>query len=83
MMAARIAASGGAPPLEPSDYSSTFSCRQMAKDLDLFLETTHADAAPAPLAALLRETYSALITAGEGDADLISIVPFAARLAGV
>jgi 3-hydroxyisobutyrate dehydrogenase-like beta-hydroxyacid dehydrogenase len=55
----------------------------MAKDLDLFLETAHADAVPAPLAAQLRETYSALIAAGEGDADFISTVPFAARLAGV
>ncbi len=36
-----------------------------------------------PLAAQLRETYSALIGVGEGDADFISTVPFAARLAGV
>ena len=71
------------PPLKAGDYSSTFSCRQMAKDLDLFLETAHLDAVPAPLAAQLRETYSALIAAGEGDADFISTVPFAARLAGV
>src|SRR5271163_438438 len=69
--------------LGSGDYSSTFSCRQMAKDLDLFLDTAHADAVPAPLAAQLRETYSALIAAGEGDADFISTVPFAARLAGV
>ena len=27
------------PPLKAGDYSSTFSCRQMAKDLDLLLDT--------------------------------------------
>jgi 3-hydroxyisobutyrate dehydrogenase-like beta-hydroxyacid dehydrogenase len=71
------------PPLKAGDYSSTFSCRQMAKDLDLLLDTARASAVPAPLAAQLRETYSALIAAGEGEADFISTVRFAARLAGL
>ena len=71
------------PPLKAGDYSSTFSCRQMAKDLDLLLDTARASAVPAPLAAQLRETYSALIAAGQGEADFISTVPFAARLAGL
>jgi 3-hydroxyisobutyrate dehydrogenase-like beta-hydroxyacid dehydrogenase len=55
----------------------------MAKDLDLLLDTARASAVPAPLAAQLRETYSALIAAGEGETDFISTVPFAARLAGL
>ena len=70
------------PPLKAGDYSSTFSCRQMAKDLDLFLDTAHAGSVPAPLAAQLRETYSALIATGDGETDFIATVPFAARLAG-
>jgi hypothetical protein len=37
----------------------------------------------ARIAAYLRETYSALIAVGEGEADFISTVPFAARLAGL
>lgn len=71
------------PPLKAGDYSSTFSCRQMAKDLDLFLDTARSSAVPAPLAAQVRETYSALIAAGDGEADFIATVPFAARLAGI
>jgi 3-hydroxyisobutyrate dehydrogenase-like beta-hydroxyacid dehydrogenase len=71
------------PPLKAGDYSSTFSCRQMAKDLDLLLDTARASAVPAPLAAQLRETYSALIAAGEGETDFIATVRFAARLAGL
>ena len=71
------------PPLKAGDYSSTFSCRQMAKDLDLLLDTARADSVPAPLAAQLRETYSALIASGEGETDFIATVPFAARLAGL
>ena len=71
------------PPLKAGDYSSTFSCRQMAKDLDLLLDTARADSVPAPLAAQLRETYSALIATGDGETDFIATVPFAARLAGL
>jgi 3-hydroxyisobutyrate dehydrogenase-like beta-hydroxyacid dehydrogenase len=38
---------------------------------------------PAPLAAQLRETYTALIAAGEGEADFIATVRQARRLAGL
>ncbi|MBV8474394.1 MAG: NAD(P)-dependent oxidoreductase [Hyphomicrobiales bacterium] len=72
-----------APPLKAGDYSSTFSCKQMAKDLDLLLDTARAASVPAPLAAQLRQTYSALIATGEGETDFIATVPFAARLAGL
>lgn len=71
------------PPLKAHDYSSTFSCRQMAKDLDLILDTARAGAVPAPLAAQLRETYSALIAGGDGETDFIATVRHAARLAGL
>ena len=71
------------PPLKEQDYSSTFSCRQMAKDLDLILATARGAEMPAPLAAQLRETYSALIATGEGETDFIATVRHAARLAGL
>jgi 3-hydroxyisobutyrate dehydrogenase-like beta-hydroxyacid dehydrogenase len=71
------------PPLKQDDYTSTFSCRQMAKDLDLMLAAAHDAAVPAPLAALVRETYSALIAAGEGETDFIATVRHAARQAGL
>jgi 3-hydroxyisobutyrate dehydrogenase-like beta-hydroxyacid dehydrogenase len=72
-----------APPLKAGDYTSTFSCRQMAKDLDLILGAARVAEMPAPLAAMLRETYSALIAAGEGEADFIATVRLAARQAGL
>jgi 3-hydroxyisobutyrate dehydrogenase-like beta-hydroxyacid dehydrogenase len=72
-----------APPLKAGDYSSTFSCRQMAKDLDLILAAARDTALPVPFAAQIRETYSALIAAGEGDIDFIATVRHAARLGGL
>jgi 3-hydroxyisobutyrate dehydrogenase-like beta-hydroxyacid dehydrogenase len=72
-----------APPLKAGDYSSTFSCRQMAKDLDLILAAARGADMPAPLAAQQRESYSALIASGEGDDDFIATVRHAARLAGL
>ncbi len=71
------------PPLKAGDYSSTFSCRQMAKDLDLILAASRSAEAPAPLAAQLRETYSALIATGAGEEDFIATVRQARRLAGL
>lgn len=71
------------PPLKDGDYSSTFSCRQMAKDLDLIMTAAHGAQTPAPLAAQMRETYSALMAHGEGDIDFIATVRHAARLAGL
>ncbi|WP_419760346.1 NAD(P)-dependent oxidoreductase [Acidisoma sp.] len=70
------------PPLKAGDYTSTFSCRQMAKDLDLILDAARATDVPAPLAAQQREAYSALIASGDGEADFIATVRHAARLAG-
>ena len=48
-------------PLRTRDFDSTFSCRQMAKDLDLILGAGHAVGVPLQLAAQVRETYGALI----------------------
>jgi 3-hydroxyisobutyrate dehydrogenase-like beta-hydroxyacid dehydrogenase len=72
-----------APPLKAGDYTSTFSCRQMAKDLDLILGAARATDVPAPLAAQQREAYSALIANGDGEADFIATVRYAARVAGL
>ena len=45
-------------PLRSRDWESTFSCRQMAKDLDLILAAGHAVGVPLQLAAQVRETYA-------------------------
>jgi 3-hydroxyisobutyrate dehydrogenase-like beta-hydroxyacid dehydrogenase len=70
-------------PLAERDFGSTFSSRQMAKDLDLILGAGHATGVPLPLAALTRETYAALIAQGEGEEDYIAAVKHVERLAGL
>jgi len=70
-------------PLKARDFSSTFSCRQMAKDLDLILAAGHAHDIPMPLASLTRETYAALIGRGEGEADFTATVRHIEMLAGL
>lgn len=69
--------------LAERDFSSTFSCRQMAKDLDLILEAGHGANVATPLAALTRATYGALIGRGMGDDDFISTVRLSEWLAGL
>jgi 3-hydroxyisobutyrate dehydrogenase-like beta-hydroxyacid dehydrogenase len=71
------------PPLAKRDFESTFSCRQMAKDLDLILGVGHSIGVPLQLAAQLRETYSSLIAQGDGDADYIATVLHQERLSGL
>ena len=52
------------PPLAKRDFESTFSCRQMAKDLDLILGAGHSAGVPLQLAAQVRETYGSLDRSG-------------------
>jgi 3-hydroxyisobutyrate dehydrogenase-like beta-hydroxyacid dehydrogenase len=70
-------------PLRSRDFRSTFSCRQMAKDLDLILDAGRGAAVPLPLATLMRETYETLIAEGEGETDFIATVRRAERSSGL
>lgn len=70
-------------PLLARDFAPTFSCKQMAKDLDLILGAGHAVGVPLQLAAQVRETYSQLIAQGDAEADFIATVRQLERLAGL
>lgn len=70
-------------PLRTRQFGSTFSCKQMAKDLDLVIGAGHAVGVPLQLAAQVRETYGALIAQGEGDTDFIATVKHLERLSGL
>jgi len=70
-------------PLRARDFESTFSCRQMAKDLDLILGAGHAVGVPLQLAAQVRETYGSLIAQGDGETDFIATVRHVERLSGL
>jgi 3-hydroxyisobutyrate dehydrogenase-like beta-hydroxyacid dehydrogenase len=70
-------------PLRKRNFDSTFSCRQMAKDLDLILGAGHAVGVPLQLAAQVRETYGALVAQGDGETDFIATVRHLERLSGL
>lgn len=71
------------PPLLSRDYTSTFSCEQMAKDLDLILSASAQFSAPVPLAAQMRQLYQALMAGGAGQDDYIATVRHAEQIAGL
>lgn len=71
------------PPLSQRDFTSTFSAAQMAKDLDLILDCAHGSGVSTPLAAQMREAYTALIANGHGDEDYIATVHHTERLSGL
>jgi 3-hydroxyisobutyrate dehydrogenase-like beta-hydroxyacid dehydrogenase len=70
-------------PLRTRDFESTFSCKQMAKDLDLILGAGHAVGVPLQLAAQVRETYGSLVAQGDGNTDFIATVKHLERLSGL
>ena len=70
-------------PLRTRNFDSTFSCRQMAKDLDLILSAGHSVGVPLQLAAQMRETYGSLVARGDGEIDFIATVQHIERLSGL
>jgi 3-hydroxyisobutyrate dehydrogenase-like beta-hydroxyacid dehydrogenase len=71
------------PPLASRNFDSTFSCRQMAKDLDLIVGAGHHVGASLQLAAQMREIYGSLVAQGDGESDFISTVRYVERLSGL
>lgn len=71
------------PPLQARDFSPAFSANQLVKDLDLILDATADANIPTPLAINLRQSYSAILAAGEGEEDFITIVRHVERLSGL
>ena len=69
--------------LRDRDYAPAFEARMMAKDFDLALAAAHGSNTPLALAAQVREGFSAMIAAGDGDADFFKYVELTARLAGL
>lgn len=69
--------------LRARDYSPKFEVTQMAKDFDLALQAGHASDTPMPLAAHVREGWSALRASGDGGEDFFKYVELVLRSAGV
>ena len=70
-------------PLAARDFSPTFSCQQLIKDLDLILDAAGRQNVPVPLAALMRQTYAAMMAEGEAENDFIAVVRHVERLSGL
>jgi 3-hydroxyisobutyrate dehydrogenase-like beta-hydroxyacid dehydrogenase len=55
------------------DFSTHFSIDLMHKDLSLFTDDAALHRQPAPLAAVLRETYNLARAEGKGDLDIVAV----------
>jgi 3-hydroxyisobutyrate dehydrogenase-like beta-hydroxyacid dehydrogenase len=69
--------------LADRDFAPMFTARQLVKDLGLILDAAGETGVPVPLTSVLTESYAAILAAGEGDADFITIVRHVERLAGL
>lgn len=69
--------------LKARDYSPKFDVGQITKDFDLALNASRSSDTPVPLTALVREGWSAMIAAGDGEEDFFKYVEHSARAAGV
>jgi 3-hydroxyisobutyrate dehydrogenase-like beta-hydroxyacid dehydrogenase len=69
--------------LRSRDYAPAFEARMMAKDFDLVLGAARASATPMPLAAQVREGWSAMVAQGDGEADFFKYAELAAAAAGL
>jgi hypothetical protein len=65
------------PPLSSREFEPAFSCRQMAKDLDLVLAAGRSVGVPLNLAAQAHGTCGSLVAQGDGESDFIATVRIA------
>jgi len=72
-----------AGPLIEDDYTSTFSARLLAKDLDLIIASANGSGVPLPATAAVRQSVQSCISAGMGELDLSALVPLLRRDAGL
>ncbi len=69
--------------LKARDFTPTFTCVQMAKDLDLILGAGKASEVPLALTALVAQMNQACIAMGDAGDDYIATVKLVERLAGL
>ena len=70
-------------PLAERDFAPMFTAAQLVKDLGLILDAAGEAKVPTPLTSVLQESYAAILAAGEGNQDFITIVRHVERLAGL
>lgn len=65
------------------DFTPMFTAAQMAKDLDLALDTARLNGVPLPLVSLVRQFFCAMQSTQRGEQDFFSYVTLMEELAGL
>jgi len=69
--------------LKDRNFAAAFSAAQMAKDFDLILDTARERDMPMPVAALVRQYWSAMMAGGKGELDMFACVTLLEEMAGL
>jgi 3-hydroxyisobutyrate dehydrogenase len=69
--------------LKRRDFTPTFTCQQMQKDLELILGAGKELGVPMPVTAVVAQLMQACIGSGDADDDYIATVKLIERLSGL
>ena len=72
-----------APKILKRELNPGFKASMQYKDLNIVAETARAEGVPTPVTALVREMYSAMLAAGDGELDNSAVVTVWEKMAGV
>jgi len=72
-----------APKILKRELNPGFKASMQYKDLNIVAETARAEGVPTPVTALVREMYSAMVAAGDGELDNSAVVTVWEKMAGV
>jgi 2-hydroxy-3-oxopropionate reductase len=72
-----------APKILRRELNPGFKASMQYKDLNIVAETARAEGVPAPVTALVREMYSAMLVAGNGELDNSAVITVWEKMAGV
>ncbi len=72
-----------APKILKRELNPGFKASMQYKDLNIVAETARAEGVPTPVTALVREMYSAMLVAGNGELDNSAVVTVWEKMAGV
>ena len=69
--------------LKDRDFTPAFSVTQMAKDLDIALNTGKEVNAPMQITSMVRQFLGVMMAQGRGDIDFFSLVTLMEKMAGL
>jgi 2-hydroxy-3-oxopropionate reductase len=72
-----------APKILKRELNPGFKASMQYKDLNIVAETARAEGVPTPVTALVREMYSAMLVAGNGELDNSAVITVWEKMAGV